>query len=457
MDSESQIALLLAQVDTGTRELEQTVENFEQAVIQAERCLNDAENSKSYTTARIAPLTHALQTGYEAADLVHAAQAALDDVLIQAEIAAPVDPSPRAATPLPPGTVICDGRYRLVRLLHSRPRVHLYLAHRLAMQNDKDRSLVAIREIVLTGLGPTVRQSVVRAAFEEFAAPQLFGSAHLAGVGDHLYLEDDRHYLVMRPRQVRGNTPARAQPLAERLPGPTRPDIPTALYLGTRLCQTVTRLHRLRLYLGELTPAMLLIDRAGNAAWAPLLLAAWPPAPSFWPEQRLSTAQTASEHIFPVLPANLTPAAQDEHAFVAPEVLTGPPAARADVYTLGAILYLLFTGSIPPAASQRLRAHQDTQHNRVPRPKRRHAHLLQDATLPSPHLLNEQISPLLEQILLRALALQPEQRFASMRDLTEALESISFKNDLPATPTLAPPFPRAKASRLHRLLQWLRR
>ena len=46
--------------------------------------------------------------------------------------------------------------------------------------------MVAIRELVLSGLEPAQRQQIIRAAFEEFAAPRLFGSPHLAGAGSLL-------------------------------------------------------------------------------------------------------------------------------------------------------------------------------------------------------------------------------------------------------------------------------
>jgi serine/threonine protein kinase len=347
--------------------------------------------------------------------------------------------------------------------------VHLYLARRQpgpARQTTDEQPLVAIREIILSGLAPSVRQCVVRAAFEEFAAPQLFGSAHLPGVGDHLYLEGERHYLVMQPRQVRGNTPARAQPLSERQPGPSRLDLSMALHLGTRLCQTVVHLHRLNLHLGELPPALLLIDPLENAYWAPLLLVAWPPAPSFWPGHSQQTARRLAEQIFPSLEPDLPPAEQDSHPFAAPELFTGQRDARSDVYALGAILYLLCTGSVPAPAAQRQRPSQAGLHTarserqvrqfRRPQPAPQ-LPVHQDPTLTAPRLLNPEISPLLEQIFLRALALSPEQRFASVRDLAEALESMHLKNELPDTPVLAPPFPRAKTSRLRRLLEWLRR
>lgn len=482
MDSESQIALLLARVDAGIRELEHTVENFEQAVAQAEQSMNEVETrtgtdasfsrDEARAEAELQPVARSLQASQDAATLVRAANSALHSALAQAETTISSETPVDDAGPLLPGTLICDGRYRLLQLLYSRPRVHLYLARRLSNSAEPDegpRQLVVIREIILIGLAPSVRQSVVRAAFEEFAAPQLFGSAHLPGVGDHLYMEDGRHYLVMQPRQARGGTLTLALPISERLPSPALLDMTTALHLGTRLCQTVARLHRLNLYLGELAPAMLLFDPINDAHWAPLLLASWPPAPHFWPGQGRQMAWRLSEQIFPTVVPGSSPAEQDTRPFAAPEIFSGQCDARSDVYALGAILYLLCTGKAPAAASQRRRASQISQNTRGERPNTRQPRQVRrsprpasqaapsDQALIAPRQLNEQISPLLEQIFLRSLALQPEQRFASVRDLAEALESMHLKAELPDTPAIAPPFPRAKASRLRRLLEWLKR
>ncbi|HEY3992397.1 MAG TPA: hypothetical protein VGM01_05900 [Ktedonobacteraceae bacterium] len=465
MDSESQTALLLAQVDAGIRELEQTVENFEQAVSHAEQCIDETEARALRDTHDLQPLTRALQASQDAAMLARAANTALDVALTQAETTISIDVPAGEAEPLPIGTLVCEGRYRLIHLLHSRPRVHLYLARRLPNAREhasSDQPLVVIRELILAGLPSTPRQNLVRAAFEEFAAPQFFGTPHLPGVGDHLYLEEGRHYLVTQPRQARGNAPTFAQPLAERLADSARLDMATALHLGTQLCQTVARLHRQGLHLGELTPATILVDRVGNSYWAPVLLPFWPPASFFWPGQSRQTALRAAERIFPTLMPDLSETEQDSRTFVAPEILTGLRDTRSDVYALGAILYLLCTGNAPKAASQRLRDQPTTRIERLtPRPgKRSEPPALathQDPTLIAPRQFNQQISPLLEQIILRALALEPEQRFASARDLAEALESMHLKTELPATPAIATPFPRAKASRLRRLFEWLKR
>src|SRR5581483_5225313 len=197
---------ILAQVETRTTELERVAQSFEEAATQVERSLAEIEQLEKTGGTRdeseLAALIQALQAGQDAQALVYAANLALDDTLAWAESLTQAEGSAAEDAPLPPGTLICDGRYRLLHLLYARPRVHLYLARRLHEQPGQiqaAQSLVAIRELLLAGLAPQIRQQVVRAAFEEFAAPQHFGSPHLPGVGDHVYLEDERHYLVMQP------------------------------------------------------------------------------------------------------------------------------------------------------------------------------------------------------------------------------------------------------------------
>lgn len=469
MDSESQITL--TQMDADVIELERSIQDFEQTVARAEQCMDEVEKLVQAGTVQdefqLQQIVQALQASHAAASQVRAADTVLDRALVQTAAFASVPTVDYA--PLPDGTPICDGRYCLIQLLHRRPRVHLYLARRLSetsIDRSDEQSLVAIREVILDGLAPEIRQRVVRAAFEEFAAPQLFGSPHFLGVGDHIYLEEGRHYLVMQPRPVRGSRTSQAQPLSEALNGSVRFDATTALHLGTQLCQAIARLHRLKTYLGELTPAMILVARNGYADWAPLLMATWPPAPYFWPGLNEPDAGKFSAQTFPLLLSawdNMP--VDDNRPFAAPETFAGQCDERSDVYALGAILYFLFTGNAPAAAIQRLRAGQGSKNvpgehhsgrpnrhsrrTRAPEPP-----LQQEEVLIPPRLLNQHISPLLEQILLRALALSPEQRFASALDLTEALRSMHLRKEIPTTPT---PLPQARVSRLRRLLEWLKR
>src|SRR5437763_16766902 len=75
---------------------------------------------------------------------------------------------------LPEGSTIIGGQYRLIELLHQRPRVNLYLGRRLSQRHNispQDEPLVAIRELVLTDLNPQLRKQIEQAVFEEFVSP----------------------------------------------------------------------------------------------------------------------------------------------------------------------------------------------------------------------------------------------------------------------------------------------
>ena len=110
--------------------------------------------------------------------------------------------------------------------------------------------------------------------------------------------------------------------------------------------------------------------------------------------------------------------------FMAPEQAgaAGPVTERADVFSLGAILYLLLTGRKQFTASgdllrdaERLREHQP----------------------PAPRSLNRLIERDLEIITLKALHFDPEQRYASARQLAEDLRRCSAGEPIAARrPTL---------------------
>src|SRR5437763_19755 len=106
---------------------------------------------------------------------------------------------------LPEGSTIIGGQYRLVELLHQRPRVNLYLGRRLSQRHGivpQDEPLVAIRELVLTGLSPQLSKQIEQAAFEEFVSPPAPGIPRLPGAIERTGSEGNRHYLVMQLRHV---------------------------------------------------------------------------------------------------------------------------------------------------------------------------------------------------------------------------------------------------------------
>jgi serine/threonine protein kinase len=79
---------------------------------------------------------------------------------------------------------------------------------------------------------------------------------------------------------------------------------------------------------------------------------------------------------------------------------TGP---QSDIYSLGATIYHLLTGQVPASAVER--AALDNQ-------------------LIAPRKLNPMLLPEVEQIIMRALAIRPSDRFASMRDMGAAIGEV---------------------------------
>ena len=356
-------------------------------------------------------------------------------------------------------SIILGGRYRLEQLLHQRPRLNLYLGHRVPPSpHDRQRAgecgpLLAIRELLLAGLSPQVRAQIVRAAYEEYVSPVIPGRIRLPGATDRAFVEGERHYLVMQLDKARSVRSRKVITLSELLCQPRWPswlDIATALSWGIQLCCTVARLHRLGGIVGDLDPGTILVDTSRAAARNPVLLISWPPPPRYWPDSPpgLSTNEQYTR-VFPIadMPAG--------NPFAAPEVINGVYDTRSDVYSLGALLYLLCTHFAPAAA---VRRQLDEYIDPLPRgalhppagnslPVGARVEWMGGAGLygrppslpvevglynrPSevlplipPRLLNSKLSAALEEILFCALAFDPAERYPSVFALVEALEAL---------------------------------
>ncbi len=332
------------------------------------------------------------------------------------------------------GTIILEGRYRIVRCLAQRPRLNLYLGRRLSVEeqlpsflNDLPQQdgqayepLVAIRELVLTGLPQQTRAMIEAAAFEEFIAPSVFGSSHLPTAGDRVWIEGERHYLVMQLSDAKTPQYDHAQPLDMLLLShaiwPEWINEKTSLHWITQLCRMVARLHRQGIVLSNLTPASILVDEQGETVWSPVLLPSWPPAPSYWKTADINVSVVHAQ-IFPIVDKPI------DSVFAAPELRNGIADERSDVYSLGALFYLLLTHFAPIAPAIRQRASIS-----VARGQRGGSTMVQERVegleLIPPRFLNENISPLLEQVVLRALELEPAKRYSSAFAFVEALEAI---------------------------------
>ena len=183
--------------------------------------------------------------------------------------------------------------------------------------------------------------------------------------------------------------------------------------------------------LGDLHPVTILVDPQCAAEWAPVLLVSWPPPCRYWSTSTFSTqsVQELSTQIFPIAMVSL------DSAFAAPETCNGVHDERSDVYSLGAILYLLLTRYAPVTAMQRMRAGQYTVSNgkQGGRGLSGGSSSSECKELIPPHLFNRHIPLALEQVVVRALSLDAANRYTSVAALLEALESVNLGRNLGQT------------------------
>ena len=191
--------------------------------------------------------------------------------------------------------------------------------------------------------------------------------------------------------------------LGEVLAGEGAPAPRTAASLGAQAALGLAGLHEHGIVHGGIKPSTLIRTPDGTIVLV---------------DAGLAQAQGGADLTEEAPPGNA--------AYVSPEEVLGRPlVAASDVYSLGVVLYQLVAGRLPFDGQNALVVAQD--------------HV--GAAVTPPRQLNPAVPVSLEAVILRALAKAPEDRYASGRELCQALENELQTTQIAPPVTTVPPAP----------------
>jgi len=279
-------------------------------------------------------------------------------------------------------------RYRITTLVRRYPSSNLYFAlDNQQPQKSGQMRMVAIRDIEISDLTKEARDQAITLAQREYDHLRHWNIPHTLACID-LRLSQGHLFLVsgLPVSSSATGKEQRLYTLQDFLQsGLGLPRESRTLEWIRNLCQAVEQLHRQGIVLGDLDPYTVVLDKNSSQA-EPKLLPFWLP-----PELRK------------LLPPLDNAANSHVSYFKAPEALAGDTEVHSDVYSLGALLYLLLTGTPPDESTLRHRRR-----------------------LRTPREVNARISQHVDECVMQALALEPEERFTSVTTLMAALEDPHF-------------------------------
>lgn len=286
-------------------------------------------------------------------------------------------------------------RYRITSLLQRQPPAQLFLA----LDTQQQRPVV-IHDVDISSLAEPERAQAIAAMQQEYdllrrqRIPAIMPLVELRYFHGHLYIISGWPF-ALSTRESVGAQPA-ANTVAHQLStlhdllqsGLGLPEPELALTWIVRLSRALEQLHRQDIMLGTIDPQTILISQH-NYSGEPVLVVSWLPdiLHELIPE--------------PLNNAHVSP-------FRAPESLMGATAPCSDIYSLGAVLYLLLTGVTPEHTQQALPT------------------LLER----DPHC-----NPVLSGLVMQALASDPEERFQNAGAFSEALASLLPRSRAKGTAT----------------------
>lgn len=268
-----------------------------------------------------------------------------------------------------PDTADISERYRVTSLIRRSGYTQLLLA-----VDTMHRRPVVIRDIDITSLDEDAKKRAAEAVQREYdllrrlRIPDVTPLIDLRYSHDHLFTVGGWPF-PLPDETENGNSKVYTPTLQDLLQsGFGLPSEQVALSWLHRLSEVIGHLHTIYIFSGDLDPsAIILSDNSYNAL--PALTVSWLPVPV------RSLLKPISSQV-------------NESAFMAPEALTGIIQPRSDIYSLGALLYLLLTGTSPDERTQKL---------------------------------NQRVSAATETIVMRAIAINPDDRYKRVEEMEEAL------------------------------------
>lgn len=284
-------------------------------------------------------------------------------------------------------------RYRITSLVRRRPYVNLYLAlDNQYQQIAGQQHMVAIRDIDISILERDDRAQAVELAQQEYDLLHKWRLPHVMAAIDLRYFQGHLFLVSGNPGGAAGtgidpdDTAQRLFTLQDYLQsGQGIPAEARTLEWIGYLSRALQELHTRGIVIGDLDPYTIILNSNSDRA-LPTLMVSW-----LVPQLR------------EMLPPP-TPSMSHMSYFSAPEALLGKAEVRSDVYSLGALLYLLLTGTPPDESTLRNRRR-----------------------LRTPHELNSRIRPHVDECVMQALSVEPEERFPSILALTEALQNPRYR------------------------------
>ena len=272
-------------------------------------------------------------------------------------------------------------RYDITSLVRRRPHIQLFFAI-----DTQHQRAVGIRDIDISSLDDASRSQALYVLQQEY---DLLRRQRIHDVMPVIDLQSDEGHISTvagwpfaiqtTEQDGEGKGPARLHTLQDLLQsGVGLPDERVALSWMYRLCRAVAQLHNHQIIIGDMDPYVIVVSE-NSYSGLPALMVSWlPPSVS----ALLPPISTVSDALH----------------FSAPETLQGNVEPRSDIYSLGALLYLLLTGQAPDDPSQR------TQQPLRP-----------------PYERNPRLSNGIDEIAMRALSMESTDRFQSASEMAEAL------------------------------------